>query len=149
MKKTLASFLTALTLSFVAACGGDAAASAAGVYQIDKAAFKETMLAAMPAEAKKDKMAMDMIEKMADSMNVSIELKADGTATMSMKMEMMGQKKDDTENGTWKLEGNKLSMTTKDKAGKEETKTAEYAHGAFSIEHDDGGQKMKMTFKKK
>jgi hypothetical protein len=40
-------------------------------------------------------------------------------------------------------------MTTKDKSGKEETKTADYANGSFSIEHEEGGQKMKMTFKKK
>ena len=150
MKKTFATFLTALTLSF-AACGGGAgaASNAAGVYEMDKAAFKQAMLASMPEEAKKEKMAMEMVDKMADGMNVSIELKADNTATMSFKMEMMGQKKDETENGTWKLDGNKLSMTTKDKAGKEETKTADYANGSFTIEHEDGGQKMKMTFKKK
>lgn len=151
MKKTLATFLAALTLSLVSACGGGAgaAASAAGVYTLDKAAFKQTMLASMPEEAKKEKMAMEMVDKMADGMNVSIELKADGTATMSIKTEMMGQKKDDTETGTWKLDGNKLTMTTKEKDGKEETKTADYANGSFTVEHEDGGQKMKMTFKKK
>lgn len=151
MKKSFATFLTALTLSLVAACGGGAgaASSAAGVYELDKAALKQTMLAAMPEEAKKEKMAMEMVDKMTDGMNVSIELKADGSATMSFKMDMMGQKKDDTETGTWKLDGTKLSMTTKEKDGKEETKTADYANGSFTIEHEDGGQKMKMTFKKK
>lgn len=151
MKKSFATFLTALTLSLVAACGGGAgaASSAAGVYELDKAALKQTMLAAMSEEAKKEKMAMEMVDKMTDGMNVSIELKADGSATMSFKMDMMGQKKDDTETGTWKLDGTKLSMTTKEKDGKEETKTADYANGSFTIEHEDGGQKMKMTFKKK
>lgn len=151
MKKSIATFLTALTLSLVAACGGGAgaASSAAGVYEMDKAAFKQTMLASMPEEAKKEKMAMEMVDKMADGMNVTIDLKADGSAAMTIKMDMMGQKKDETENGTWKLDGNKLSITTKEKDGKEETKTADYANGSFSIEHEDGGQKMKMTFKKK
>lgn len=148
MKKTLASALTALTLSLLAACGGGAA-SAAGHYEIDKAAFKEAMLATMPAEAKNEKMALQMVEQMAAGMNVAVDLAADGTATMSFKMDVMGQKKEDTEHGTWKLEGNKLTMTTKDDAGKEETKTADYANGSFSIEHEDDGRKMKMTFKKK
>lgn len=144
MKKTLAALFTAFTLS-VAACGGSA--SAAGVYELDKAAFKESMLANMPPEAKKEKAAMDMIDGMFANMNITIELKADGSATMTNKG-MPGQK-DDTETGTWKLEGSSLKMTTKGKDGKDETKTANYAAGSFSVEMEEEGKKMKMTFKKK
>lgn len=144
MKKTLAALFTAFTLS-VAACGGSA--SAAGVYELDKAAFKESMLANMPPEAKKEKAAMDMIDAMFANMNITIELKADGAATMTNKG-MTGQK-DDTETGTWKLAGSSLTISTKGKDGKEETKTANYAAGSFSVEMEEEGKKMKMTFKKK
>lgn len=146
MKKTLAALFTALTLS-IAACGGGAA-SAAGVYEIDKAALKAAITASMPAEAK-DKMPAEMLDGMVNGMNISIELKADGTATMSSKMDVMGQKKEDVATGTWKLDGNKLTMTTEDKDGKKETKTVDYQAGSFSVEADEGPMKMKMTFKKK
>ena len=73
MKKTLAALFTALTLS-IAACGGGAA-SAAGVYEIDKAALKAAITASMPAEAK-DKMPAEMLDGMVNGMNISIELKA-------------------------------------------------------------------------
>lgn len=148
MKKSLATFLTALTLSLATSCGSNAAASAAGTYELDKAAMKQAIQAAIPAD-QKDKMPAGVLDGMVDGMNVTIDLKADGTASMAMKMEMMGQKMEDSGTGTWKLDGNKLTMTTKNKAGKEETKTVDYANGSFSIEEDQGGMKMRMTFKKK
>lgn len=149
MKKTLVASL-AVTLFFVAGCGGASAGSAAGTYELDKAAMKEAMLAAVPAEQKANKEAMAMIESMASSMEGTVELKADGTATMRMKMEMMGKTMDDSETGTWKLDGNKLSITTKDKAsGKDETHTVDYANGSFAIEQAEGPTKMKLTFRRK
>lgn len=101
-------------------------------------------MADMPA-AQRTPDAEKMMAQMFDSMNISIDLKADGTAAYSAKM--MGQ--DESATGTWKLDGTKLSMTTKDKAGKEETKTGDYANGVLTLEEDMGGKKMKMTFKRK
>jgi len=151
MKKTLASFLFALSTCLLAACGGGGAAAAgaaaAGVYELDKAAFKEAMLANMPEEAKKEKMATDMIDGMVAAMNMSIELKADGTAQMTNKG--MPGKPDEVESGTWKLDGSKITFDTKDKDGKAESHTADYANGSITVEMAEGPQKMRLTFKKK
>ncbi len=140
MKKNLATFLSIISLSLVAACGGGA--NAAGTYELDKASFKEQMLGMMPEEAKKD---MAMVDKMMEGMSGSIELKADGTAAMAMKMPPF---LDDKTDGTWKMDGDKVSITTK-KGDKDDTKTASLANGVITIEEEQGGKKMKMTFKKK
>lgn len=141
--------LSLLALSFLAACGGAAAASAAGVYEVDKVALKATMLASMSAEQQKDPKSQEMIDGILKDMVMTIDLKADGTAAMTMKMTMMGQTMENPASGTWKLEGGKLTMNTKDKDGKEETKTVDYANGSFMVEQEAGGQKAKVTFKRK
>ena len=150
MKLSSLSVLAALSLSLLTSCGGAAgAAGAAGVYELDKTAFKDAMLANMPAEAKANKEAMGMIDGMVKSMSAVVELKADGSATFDMKMDMMGTAKEEKATGSWKLDGSNLTIVTKEKDGKEETKTAAYSNGSFSIEENEGGQKMKMTFKRK
>src|SRR5262245_33940197 len=130
MKKTRASSLSLLAL-VAFACSGNK--SAAGTYELDKAAFKQAMLDLAATNAKGNKDAMAAVEKMigemADAMNVTAELKADGTYTTTTKGEAMGQKLDQVESGTWKLDGNKLTITTKGKDGKEESHTADYANG--------------------
>lgn len=141
--------LSLLSLSFLAACGGAAAASAAGVYEVDKTAFKAAVLAAMPAEARKEPKAMEMFEAMINDMVMTVELKADGSVSIHNKVSMMGQTKDETSTGTWKLDGGKLTVQSKDKDGKEETKTVDYANGSFSFEQEENGMKLKMTFKRK
>jgi hypothetical protein len=154
MKKPLATFGSLLVLSLAAACGGGSSA-AVGTYQLDRAALKKDAMAAIPAEQKKQmealpaeqrKMAEDMMNKQFDAMDVAIELKDGGTATVTTKG--MGGK-DETESGTWKLEGDKLTLATKDAGGKEEMKTATMTSGAFSFTEEQGGMKMTMTFKKK
>jgi hypothetical protein len=146
MKKPLAAFCSALALTLFSACGGS---SAAGVYEVDKAAFKEAILSAMPAEQRKEKMALEQADAMVNGMSMSVDLKPDGSASSQMKMTMMGQTMEESATGTWKLDGTKLSMTMKDKSGPEETKTAEYSNGSFTVEDDQGGKKMKMVFRRK
>lgn len=158
MKKPLATFVSLFALSLAAACGGGSSA-AVGTYQLDKAALKQSALGAMTAEQKKEmealpadqrKAAEETMSKMFDGMDTTIDLKADGSAAVTMKGEVMGMKVDESATGTWKLEGSKLTLVTKDKTGPEETKTADYANGSFSFEEAmGGGPKMKMTFKKK
>jgi len=147
MKKALFAF-SLLSLSFVAACGG-ASSKAAGVYELDKAAFRAAMLANMPAEAQKEPKALEMIDGMIKDMQVSFDLKADGTAAMNARTVMFGKAQEESATGTWKLDGTKLTIHMKDKAGKEESKTVDYVEGSFTVEEEKGGQKMKMTFKKK
>ena len=146
MKNTLAASL--LALSLFAACSGGAS-NVPGVYEIDKVALKNAMLAEMPAEAKGQPDATKMMDAFVNGMNITIELRADKTATMSMKGAMAGMPLDNSTTGTWSLDGSKLTIKTKEKDGKEETKVADYANGTFSVENDMSGKKMKMTFKKK
>ncbi len=148
MKKTLAASLFALSL--VAACTGNAASSVPGTYELDKTAIRDAMAADMTPEQKKDPQAMKMAEDAVNGMNVTIELKADNTANFKAKMAMAGMDMpEQNATGTWKLDGSKLSITTKEKDGKEETKVADYANGSFSFTDDAMGKNMKMTFKKK
>ncbi len=144
MKKTLASFLFAVSSCLLAACGGGNSA-AVGVYELDKAALKEAILAGMDAEAKKEKATMDTLDGMVAAMNMSIELKADGSTQLKG---VPGQPADGV-GGTWKLDGNKITFDTKNKDGKAETHIGNYADGSFTIEGDQGGQKMRFAFKKK
>ena len=147
MKNTLAASL--FTLSLFAACSGSAASSVPGIYEVDKVAFKSAMMAEVPAEHRTPE-ATKMMEGFVDGMSMTVELKADNTATMNMKGSMMGQPMDSSETGTWSLDGTKLSIKTKGKDGKEETKVADYANGSFTVEDEmQPGKKMKMTFKKK
>lgn len=147
MKKIVSVVLSVVAMTFLASCGGDAAASAAGKYALDKAALEELMKAEMPADAPKEgpaaEAAMKMMQEMMKGFDGSIELKADNTFTMSMTM--MGQKQDAT--GTWKLDGDKLSMTAK-VDGKDDTKEAKFADGVISIEEKNGDKTMSMKFKK-
>lgn len=147
MKKALLAF-SLLSLSFVAACGG-ASSKVAGIYEIDKVSLRAAMLSNMPAEAQKEPKALEMVDGMIKDMQVTFDLKTDGSAAMNAKTTMFGKTQEESTAGTWKLDGNKLTIQTKDKAGKEESKTVDYVEGSFTVEEEQGGQKVKMTFKKK
>ena len=150
MQRSSLSALAAICLSLLTSCVGTAgAAGAAGVYQLDKAALKDALLAGMPAEARQEKMAMDMIDGMVKCMSATVELKADGSATFDMKIDVAGKATEDKATGTWKLDGSNLAIVIKDKDGKVESKTAAYSNGSFSIEENDGGRKVMMTFRRK
>ena len=64
------------------------------------------------------------------------------------KITMFGQTQENAASGTWKLEGDQLTMTTKDKDGAEESKTVTLKDGSFSVTEEQGGKKMTMLFKK-
>lgn len=144
MKKALLA-LSLLSLSFVAACGG-ASSKVAGIYEVDKVSLRAAMLASMPPEAQKEPKALEQLEGMIKDMQVTFDLKADGSAAMNAKTTMFGKAQEESASGTWKLDGSKLTIQTKDKAGKEESKTADYVEGSFTVEVEKG---QKMTFKKK
>ena len=105
-------------------------------------------MAALPGDAKSSPEAAAKMDEVVNGMDITIDLKADGTANFHMKSVMPPM--DNSATGTWKLDGGKLTMTTKDdKSGKEDTKTVDYVNGSFAVEEDMGGKTMKMTFKKK
>lgn len=148
--KTTAKLFSAFLLGALAACSGMGAVaetiSPAGAYELDKAAMKDAMMAQMPEEAKAQPNAADMVAKMIDGMNVSMDLAADGTVQLAMKMVMFGQEQASTAKGTWSLEGDKLTMTTTNESGQEETKVARYENGRVLV--DEEGQPT-MTFVRK
>lgn len=145
MKTTVARLAAALPLALLAACGGR---TAVGVYDVDKAALKQVMLAALPEQARGQKEAIDQVDAMVAGTSTTIELKADGTAAMQMKMTLMGRTMDDAAAGTWKLDGTKLSITMQ-KDGKDDTKVADFDGTSFAVVDTAGGQPMTMTFRRR
>jgi hypothetical protein len=144
MKKQLAAFLTAFGLSLVSACG-NANASAAGTYELDKTDMKKTMMAMMPTPpaGTDTKETTALVDKMVADMKGTIELKADGTATMSVSMPPA---LNESTAATWKVDGNTITLTPK---GKDAPKTAKFANGTITVEQEQGGKKMSMVFRKK
>ena len=129
------------------ACTAGAANKVAGTYTLDTKAF----LAAMPAaeQAKAKEMGMDPAKMLADLFEgMSMELAADGTATRKMKNP---QGKVEEEKGTWKLDGDKITLTTKDKdSGKDEVHTGKFHDGTITIDVTEPGIPVKqMVFRKK
>jgi hypothetical protein len=110
----------------VAGCGG-----VEGNWKLDKDATKKAMdgeIAKMPADQQ------EMAKKFADmsDVDIALELKKDGTA--SMKITAMG--KTDEESGTWKKEGDNVTLTnahgkpmTCTKGGSKLTCTEKHASG--------------------
>lgn len=129
MKKTLMNLFSALALSTLVACGGaeaDAASSVAGSYKLDKTGMGEAGAA----------------------IDITMELKEDGKATSTMTMTVMDKKQEVPASGTWKLEGDQLSITMKGAAGEDQTKTATFKDGSFSVEEEMMGKKVAMKFVK-
>lgn len=152
--KTTAKLFSAFLLGALAACSGMGEAaevveaiSPAGAYVIDKVAMKEAMMAQMPEEAKAKPEAVAMVTQMIDGMDVSMDLGADGTIELAMKMVMFGQEQASTAKGTWSLEGDKLTMTTTNETGQEETKVARYENGRVLVE-EEGQPTMSFVRKK-
>jgi hypothetical protein len=142
MQRTLATIV--LLLLALSACGGGNS-HAVGVYRLDGAAFADAMMGGAGANQPEMKAIRDTMVK---GIEGSIELKADGTATMRMKMSMMGADRSDDSTGTWKLNGNAVSITAKEKDGKEETRTATLADGALTFEEERDGKKVKMIWRR-
>jgi hypothetical protein len=139
----------ALALFLFAACGAGASGNVAGTYTLDTKALVDQIVAAMPKgkDAAADEAAKKMMSDMAGKSTASVELAADGTAKMTG--EMMGQKMDGK--GTWKVEGDKITITSKE-SGKDDTKSGKIQGGTITIEMPamDGSPKpMLLTFRKK
>jgi hypothetical protein len=103
---------TALTLfvfGVLVSCSGGKA-SVAGKWTLDRAEAAKQI----PAD---DPMA-EMMKKMVETMDFSFDFQKDGTVLFAMKMEMMGMKQSHTGKGTWKLEGEKLTITPTEEDGK-------------------------------
>ncbi|MGE0143713.1 MAG: hypothetical protein AB7I19_18245 [Planctomycetota bacterium] len=133
----------ATLLLLLTSCGSNAGPN--GTYKLDGEAFVLGMLGITDASKATEEQKAQL--EMAKTIEGTLECKADQTFSLSMKMPMIGEQK---MGGTWKAEGDKLSLTGKAAdSDKEETKTATWTADKITIEDKGpGGQTMKMVFKK-
>lgn len=107
--------LSAFTLLLVG-CGGS---PFEGQWTVDKEEFKKTALAQLEKEmgAEADESFQEMADGMAEAMQMTVDIKKDGTFSASISMFGMT----DTQTGTWKASGNKATLTMDDDADESAT----------------------------
>ena len=122
-----------------------------GTWELDTSAAVKAVEAKLAAEPNP---MGEMMIQMVKAMKAEMTLAEDGTYTarMQMKNPMSGEEKNQTAKGTWKLEGDKFSLTTVEEDGvaKEvpDVKVAIYKDGKIVIA-GEGGAPFNMIFKKK
>lgn len=150
-KLSLAILFSSLPL-LVAACGGNS--SPVGTWRLDADAVAKMMESLMQEQMAnvppaQQGMMKQMMAQMVDGLkksNGAIVLAADGTATMQ-EDEPDGTHKETK--GTWKIEGDKLSLTaTPPGKSAPETRTGTLAGNEIRIEEDAGGKKITMVFRR-
>ncbi|MEZ5967072.1 MAG: hypothetical protein R3F56_24760 [Planctomycetota bacterium] len=150
MRKPFLAFLL-LPLALTA-CGGGA--NPVGTWRLDAEAagkmvesMMQEQMASVPAaqQAMMKQMTAQMVEGLKKSSG-SIVLAADGTATVG-EGEAGGSRRETK--GTWKLDGDKLSITAVP-LGKSapETKTGTLAGDEIRIEEEAGGKKIALVFRR-
>jgi len=146
MRWMLAMCVAGLVAGGLSACGdkggsggGGGASSPVGAWQFDVDELVKQSLAQMPEEQRKmmnDTMLKGMKEMMS-KMDIEVVFKADGKTTM--KSSGIPNQADETGEGTWTLDGTKLTVKTTMKNGKpatgEDAKTmdAEFKNGVISM----------------
>lgn len=140
----------AITLSFLlvlGACGGGAAA-AVGKWSLDANAMADMMLKAQAADlaklpAEERAKTETQMREMSKAMKADLTVNADNTFTVHMDMGPMHSEV----KGTWKADGNKLTMTGKEVGKeKEDTMTGTLVGDVLTCEGGEGAEKMTMTF---
>jgi len=133
--------LSSCLLFAVAACS-KSSATLTGTYDLDTAAFSASMLAEAKKKPEYNEAQMKPVaEMMAKQMKGSMELKADGSAVMHMGM----GKADET--GTWKADGDKITVTSK-KGDKDEVHDGKIEGDLIRFVENQNGMPMPLTFKK-
>lgn len=147
MKKILSAATVLLALTFTA-CGG--ASTPAGSWDVDMTPFKEMMKQAMapmlamaPAD-NKAAMEKEMNERMA-RLKMTMEIKADGKFTAHQDV---GDEHNEIA-GTWKLDGDKLTMTGKRADGEQQTLTGTFQGDKIELTGEENGQKMTFNMTRK
>ncbi len=160
MKKLWIAFALMACLSF-AACGessdggGDSAEEAVspmvGTWVFDT----DTAVAAIEKKLAEDPVPMGgMMLDIVKSMKAEMVISEDGTFTADMKMPdpMTGESKSETARGTWKLDGDQITITTTEKNGKvdenPDTQSATVKDGVITVPAQ-GGSPFEMVFRKK
>lgn len=137
-----------LALFLFAACSAGAAGKVPGTYVLDSKQLAADMIALQKGTPAYDEAkAKAAAEGIGKTMQATLEIKADGTAEMKG---TFGDKKDDTK-GTWKVDGDKITITTKEN-GKDDVRTGKIQDGTITVEMPAGPAApapLKMVFRKK
>ena len=139
MKIRMTFALMALLMIGLAGCGGDD--GVVGEWTVDLDHFKSVMKAT-PGVPQDDAELQKAVDQMKDGMVFTF--KKDGTFTASFKNPMTG--KVDSESGTWKLDGEKLTITGK-KGDKDETKTVAFDGDSIHMKDEKVGMDVKLKRK--
>ena len=140
--------LAVLTM-ILGACGdkGGAGSGVVGKWTVDKSEVEKLVMAeakknAPQASAEELEVMTKLAKDAANAMNLNLDIKSDNTFEVAMSMSFMGQEQKMNAKGKWKLDGDKLSMTTTEKDGKAETKddtkVAVFKDGKIHLTMDEG-----------
>ncbi|MCA8967030.1 MAG: hypothetical protein KDC48_19275 [Planctomycetes bacterium] len=125
------------SLFLLAACDGTAAA--VGTYELDRQA-----LAASLKEASKG-LAAPLLQRLAESASGTIELRADGSASMQLNL-----LRSTTGNGTWKLDSRGITMNLEDDKGHEQVVGCGYDGKSIAIQEvGPGGVHLQMLWNRR
>lgn len=150
MKKSLLSVVF-LAAWFVAACGGKTVdAKVVGLYRLDQGAvlFGKAAFSGQAADAGANAPPQDASFSMGADLDVTFDLRADGTAVMRAKATHNGQPVEESTTGMWRLADGKLTIERRGPDGVVDAKTMDYADGAFTMAKQEGGKTHQMTFRK-
>jgi hypothetical protein len=150
MKKNLQAVVV-LAAWFVAACGGNAIdARAVGLYRLDQTSMRlgKADFGGQAAEAGKNASPQEASFGMGLDLDVTFDLRADGTAVMRAKTTHNGQPVEESTTGAWRLAGGKLTIERSGPEGVVDAKTFDYADGVFTMAKQEGGKTLRMTFRK-
>ena len=145
---SIARLLLPIALLALVACGGGS--DVEGTWKLDSDALLADNEAAMnPEGVELSAEDQEMILGFFKQMDATLELKGDGTMSGTIKMPnpLTGDAATSDMTGTWKLDGAKISMTSKDSdTGALETMNGTLAGDKITVIDDSDGQAMTMTF---
>ena len=138
-----------LALFLFAACGDGVAHKVVGTYALDTRQMAADINAAMKGQPGwDDARARKAAEGIETKMQVTLEIKADGT----VETKQTGLDRQEAK-GTWKVDGDKITITTTNEHGTKDIKTGTIQDGTITVEMPAGTAPvpvaMKMTFRKK
>jgi len=132
----------------LAACGGPAGQDLVGNWELDKEALRNSIRAEIDKDPRTaDPRARAFIDVMLarfDDVTATIELKSDHTYHAAGK----GFGSDDTNDGTWHLEGNELVLEGTGKKGSEPMRLTKISSTLLKFEKEQRGKKLAIELRK-
>jgi len=132
---TIATAIAAVLTLLITGCGPSPMAEAAGTYELDNEAIQADFQQRLDEmEDGPEKMGAQMAAGMISSMQMTITLNEDGTA--SVDTTMMGQT--DQAPATWSISGETVTLTVTPEEGEPDTATGTLEGGTLTLDPPDG-----------